>query len=110
MSSVRGYYESEALADYGFSYPTELRTPDLASMLGTPIDELRFHTFWDRGWGGIYHPLDGQDDRFKLMTLGLGGRVRLFNYFKGALDVGSHLLSGPESGRASCWDRVGREL
>lgn len=97
MSSVRGYYESEALADYGFSYQTELRTPNLASMLGEPIDELRFHGFWDMGWGGIHDPLDGQDDRFRLMTVGAGARLRLFKYLNGALDVGTPLISGPDS-------------
>src|SRR3546814_12791487 len=34
MSSVRGYYESEALGDYGFALQTEIRSPDFASRLG----------------------------------------------------------------------------
>ncbi len=97
MSSVRGYYESEALADYGFAYQTELRSPNLASRFGKPIDELRFHAFWDMGWGGIHQALQAQDDRFRLMTLGVGGRVRLFKYFNGAVDVGTPLISAPDS-------------
>ena len=97
MSSVRGYYESEALADYGFAYQLELRSADLKPLLGGPLDELRFHSFWDMGWGGIHEPLFSQDERFRLMSLGAGARVRLFDYFNGAIDVGTPLISGPAS-------------
>lgn len=105
MSSVRGYFESEALADYGFAYQTEFRSPDLASMLGKPLDELRLHAFWDMGWGGLHDPLAGQDDRFRLMTVGAGTRVKLFDYLNGAVDVGTPLISGPDSGSGSIFTR-----
>src|SRR3546814_4214199 len=85
------------MADYGFSNQNEQRTPNHAAMIGTTIDELRLNTFRDMGWGGIHDPLDGQDDRFKLMTVGAGARLKLFKYFNGAVDVGTPLISGPDS-------------
>jgi hemolysin activation/secretion protein len=97
MQSVRGYYGSEALADYGFAYQLELRSPDAATWLGGPLDELRAHGFWDMGWGGIHAPLPGQTQRFRLMTVGAGARVRFFDYFNGALDVGTPLISATGS-------------
>lgn len=99
MTTIRGYYESEAIGDYGFAYQTELRSPDLASLLGDPINELRFHAFIDSGYVGIHHPLESQiatRDTW-LSSVGLGGRIKLFNYLNGALDVGTPLKSGPES-------------
>lgn len=97
MQTVRGYFESEALGDYGFAYQLELRTLDLAARLGPFPGEIRLHSFWDMGWGGIHEPLLGQDSRFRLMSAGGGVRVRLFDYFNGAIDVGAPLISGPES-------------
>ncbi|MBB3989517.1 ShlB/FhaC/HecB family hemolysin secretion/activation protein [Croceicoccus naphthovorans] len=97
MSSVRGYYETEHIADYGFAIQTELRSPDFGPLLGGPIDELRLHAFWDSGLGGIHDPLSGQDDDFGLSSVGLGGRIKLFRYFNGAVDVGVPLVSGSES-------------
>jgi len=98
MSSVRGYYESESLGDYGVAYQLELRAPDLAEAFGTPIlNDLRFHGFWDMGLGGIHQLLRGQDHRFRLMSMGVGGHIKLFDHFNGALDLGTPLISGPES-------------
>lgn len=97
MQSVRGYYESEALGDYGVASQMELRSPDLGAMIGGPLGELRFHAFYDLGWGGIHDPLLGQDTEFRLLSLGGGARIKLSNHFGGAVDVGTPLLSGPES-------------
>jgi hemolysin activation/secretion protein len=100
MSSVRGYYESEAIGDYGFAYQTELRSPDLAAMLGGGlINELRFLAFVDAGYVGIHHPLESQiaTRNTWLSSIGLGGRIKLFNHLNGAVDVGTPLKSGPES-------------
>ena len=98
MSSVRGYYETESLGDYGFSSQIELRSPDVARLLDLPEQhQLRFHGFWDYGGGGIHHPLEGQARRFKLSSVGVGARTRLFKYLNGAVDVGTPLFSAPES-------------
>lgn len=96
MASVRGYYESEAMGDWGFAAQTELRTPDLSKVLGKPLNELRFHWFYDVGLAGIHRPLPGQKDLFRAMSTGLGGQAHLFGFFRGALDVGMPLLSTPD--------------
>lgn len=105
MSSVRGYYESENIADYGFALQTELRSPDFSSRLGGPINELRVHGFLDSGWGRIHAPGAGQDDRFSLLSLGVGARIKLFRFFNGAVDVGTPLISGPDSENGSIFAR-----
>lgn len=92
-STVRGYYESEALGDYGFAIQNELRSPDFGGRLG--VDELRLHAFWDAGYAGIHDPLIGQDDSYLLSSAGLGGRIRLLKYLNGAVDVGAPIISGP---------------
>lgn len=98
MSSVRGYYESEAIGDYGFALQTELRSPDLAATLGGGLlNELRFHAFLDSGWAAIHRPGAGQEDDFSLVSTGLGGRIKLFNHLSGAVDLGVPLRSGPDS-------------
>lgn len=100
MSSVRGYYESEAIGDYGVAYQTELRSPDFARMLGLdPVSELRLHAFIDSGYVGIHHPLESQvatRDTW-LSSAGLGARLKLFNHLTGAVDAGAPLKSGSES-------------
>lgn len=99
MSTVRGYFESEAIGDYGFAYQTELRSPDFGPRIGGPINELRFHAFWDSGYSGIHLPLESQvaDRNQFLMSGGLGARIKLFRYLNGAVDVGVPVLDGPES-------------
>lgn len=100
MSSVRGYYESEAIGDYGFALQTELRTPDFGPRIGSDlINELRFHAFLDSGYVGIHQPLESQiatRDQH-LVSTGVGGRIKLFNHLTGAFDVGVPLISGPET-------------
>ncbi|MGL3823104.1 ShlB/FhaC/HecB family hemolysin secretion/activation protein [Sphingopyxis sp. R3-92] len=100
MSSVRGYYESEAIGDYGFAYQTELRSPDLAKLLGSSlVTELRLHAFVDSGYVGIHQPLPSQAatrDTW-LSSAGLGGRIKFFNYLTGAIDAGVPLKSGSTS-------------
>jgi hemolysin activation/secretion protein len=106
MQSVRGYYESESIADYGFALQTELRSPDFAARFGTGLlNELRLHAFVDSGWGRIHSPGAGQDDRFSLLSTGVGARVKLFKYLNGAVDVGAPLISGPDSESGSIFTR-----
>lgn len=105
MSSVRGYYESEALGDYGFAIQTEIRSPDFGPRIGGPLDELRVLVFLDSGLAGIHQPLIGQDNDFRFSSIGLGGRVRLFKYLNGAADVGTPLVTGPDSESGSIFAR-----
>jgi hemolysin activation/secretion protein len=94
QSSVRAYRESEAMGDYGLATQLELRSPPLLSDW-PGVDEIRLYGFWDAGFAGIHDPLPGQKEERLLMSAGLGGRVRLFRYLNGAVDVGTPLISMP---------------
>ncbi|MFC4253984.1 ShlB/FhaC/HecB family hemolysin secretion/activation protein [Croceibacterium xixiisoli] len=100
MSSVRGYFESEAIGDYGFAWQNELRSPDLGKLLGEDfVTELRFHVFADGGYAGIHHPLESQiaTRNSWLASAGLGGRIKLLNHLSGSVDAGVPLRSGSQS-------------
>jgi hemolysin activation/secretion protein len=97
MESVRGYFESEALGDIGFAFQSELRSPPLAPLAGSFLDELRVHAFLDWGKAAIRLPLASQEGSWRFASLGAGTRIRLFKYFNGAADVGVPLLDGPDS-------------
>lgn len=98
MSSVRGYFESEALGDYGFSLQTEIRSPDLARLLGSElVNELRLYAFMDSGMTGIHDPLKGQDASHRLVSAGAGARLKLFKHLSGGVDVGTPLVSASDS-------------
>lgn len=106
MDTVRGYYESETLGDWGVATQTELRSPELAGLLGGGfLNELRVLGFLDSGIGGIHRPLMGQDDDFRLVSVGLGGRIKLFKVLNGAVDVGVPLLNGPDTNRGDIFAR-----
>src|SRR3546814_10915637 len=81
----------------------------LAILLGSdgtvPLGALRFHAFMDNGYAGIHQPLLGQERNWLLSTVGAGARVKLFNYFNGAVDLGTPLVSGPDSKSGSLFAR-----
>ena len=85
--SVRGYYESEVVGDFGVSGQLELRSPSLSRWLGRFINDWRFHIFLDGAWLGIHEPLPEQDFRFRLWSTGAGTRARLFEHVDGELEV-----------------------
>lgn len=98
MSSVRGYFESEAIGDYGFALQTEVRSRDLAAVLGGgPLNELRLYAFLDSGWAAIRRAGAGQQDSFSLVSTGLGSELKLFDHLSGTVDLGVPLRSGPDS-------------
>lgn len=105
IDTVRGYFESETLADWGFATQTELRSLDFAAALGKPFNELRVLGFVDSGLGGLHRPLIGQDDDFRLISVGVGGRIKIFDYFYGSADVGVPLLTGPDTDRGDVFAR-----
>jgi hemolysin activation/secretion protein len=94
--SVRGYFESETLADYGLAYQFELRSPELLKRWKW-MNSLRLLGFVDSGLGAIHDPLIGQDASFRLASTGLGLRLNAFRYFNAALDAGVPLIDGPDT-------------
>lgn len=92
LDSVRGYYESQELGDYGVYWQYELESPSVHRWLGG--DDFRFFTFVDGAYLGVYDALpdlSGRvEDRFRLASAGLGLRVRLLDRINA-----SALLAGP---------------
>jgi len=99
MSSVRGYYVSEAVGDDGFNSSIELRTPDWGTSIGSFVDSLRLFTFLDTGYARVRAPATGQDDVFRIAGAGGGFRLQLFKLATGEFVIGVPLRRGPVSGR-----------
>jgi hemolysin activation/secretion protein len=104
-SSVRGYLESEALADYGAALQLELRSPSFARRFGTWANELRVLTFLDGGFGAIHSALAGQDSHWRLASAGVGTRFRVLKYLNGAVDFAAPLTDGPDEHRGAVLTR-----
>lgn len=86
VDSVRGYYESEVIGDYGASGTVELRSPSLAR-IWSGISDWRFHGFLDAGWTGLQDPLPEQLAHFRLWSTGVGTRIRVLGHLSGDVDV-----------------------
>ena len=71
VESVRGYLESEVLADDGFTGTLEIRSPSYARVWDK-LQTLEFSTFVDGGWLRLQDPLPDQDADFSLLSTGLG--------------------------------------
>jgi hemolysin activation/secretion protein len=97
LTTVRGYYESELLGDFGGAVQTEVRSPNFASWAGRDWNELRLHLFADGGYAGIHDPLADQTQHAVLGAAGGGLSFKLLNHANGALDVGTPLVSGPNT-------------
>lgn len=95
MSSVRGYYVSEAVGDDGVAGSIELQSPELATIFGRGVDELRFFAFGDAGYARVRRPALEQESTFKLGSLGGGVRLRALGYFSAEFLVGVPLTGGP---------------
>ncbi len=74
-SSVRGYFESEILGDYGVFTSLELRSPNWGPRLWESLDELQVFGFTDVATVGLYDTLAGEDDGAQIGSVGLGLRV-----------------------------------
>ncbi|WP_375287347.1 ShlB/FhaC/HecB family hemolysin secretion/activation protein [Sphingomonas sp.] len=97
LTNVRGYYQSEAVGDDGFSQSLELRSPSAATLFGSVVDELRVYGFVDMGWVRVRRVLAEQQDQFRLLGVGGGARLRLFDLFSGEMSIGVPLRDGPIS-------------
>lgn len=97
MSTVRGYYVSEAVGDDGILGSIEIQLPDLAFLLGKSAEEVRFFTFADAGYARVRRPALEQKSSFTLASLGGGLRFRLFRHLSGEVLIGVPLKDGPSS-------------
>jgi hemolysin activation/secretion protein len=92
MESVRGYFETQALADDGMVASLELRSPHLLPGSMDVVDKLQAIAFVDGGLGWIQNPLADEPERNDLASAGLGLRFKVWQYFEGVLDLGFPLL------------------
>lgn len=106
MDTVRGYLESEVLADYGVIGTLEMRSPSVASYfeqklenpLGEPIkfnlfNEWRFYAFTDVGYAAIHDPLPEQQSEFDLASYGVGTQFKTINHFNGVFFIAMPLVN-----------------
>ncbi len=92
MQSVRGYFETQALADDGLMGSIELRSPHLLPGNRDIVDKLQAVIFVDGGRGWIQNALPGNSKGSELASTGLGMRFQLWKYFVGVLDLGFPLV------------------
>ncbi len=92
MQSIRGYFETQALADDGFTGSLELRSPRLLPLSVDYINKLQAIAFIDGGHGWVQQALPGNPASFALASTGLGMRFQMWKYFSGVLDLGFPLL------------------
>ncbi len=100
-SSVRGYFQSEAVGDRGVVGTLQLDGPSIASSLPDFVGELRPFAFIDYGVVGIIDPLVDQRSRFTLGSAGGGVRLRLFKHLIGGLTVGLPITSLTDTRRGT---------
>ena len=90
--SVRGYLEAEQLGDIGLSGSLELRGPNMATWLGTLVQDARLFLFYDAGVVSLVDPGENvtanpeQVSRFDLASVGAGLRFRGLSGLEAALD------------------------
>lgn len=95
LDTVRGYYESQELGDYGVYGQYELESPSIHRWL-IGGDEWRFFAFVDGAYLRVHDALpDLEGDVFDeagLASAGLGTRLRLFDHFNASLVVAAPLI------------------
>jgi len=89
LDTVRGYYESAALGDFGAAAQLELRGRELGGKWD--VDNLRLHLFFDEGYAAIHDPLPEQRPSQTLASTGIGATMRAFGHFNASLDLADPL-------------------
>lgn len=90
--SVRGYYESHALADDGVTASLELYSPRLVPADWEDVNSLRALVFIDGGSGWIMDALPGSRQQMSLAGAGAGLRFELLKHLQGEFDFAMPLL------------------
>ncbi len=92
MQSIRGYFETQVLADDGFNGSLELRSPRLAPDSLSYINKLQALAFVDGGKGWIQQASLGTPSYYDLVSTGVGMRFQMWRYLMGIVDVGFPLI------------------
>jgi hemolysin activation/secretion protein len=91
--SVRGYFETMALADDGVFGSLELHSPHLGLESWDYLNSLKLLAFIDAGRGWIQNPLPGNVKGNTLSGGGFGLHFQLWKQISGALDLGIPFIS-----------------
>lgn len=86
-SSVRGYYESEALGDNGFIWGVEGVTPMWLEQRDW-LNNLQFTLFAEGAALEVLEPLPGQENSFELISAGIGLRMEFWKGLTVTVDSG----------------------
>lgn len=87
MQSVRGYYETQVLADSGVQSSLELYSPNVRMADWADYNKLRFLTFFDVGKGWNQQALSGSPSAYELASAGTGFRMNLWRSLTANFDV-----------------------
>jgi len=97
-TSVRGYFESQVLADDGLMGSIELYSPRLVPNDWNFINKLQLLAFADAANGWIKQALPGQDRSIALFSTGIGTRFQFWKYLIGSLDLAFPLIANGDIG------------
>jgi hemolysin activation/secretion protein len=98
--SVRGYYESEAIADDGVRAAIELRSLNLATLFDKNpeiVNEAKMVVFYNGALGWVRQPLVDTKGAYALQSVGVGARMSVFKHVFGAFDVAWALDRGVQT-------------
>ena len=106
LNSLRGYLQSEALGDEGFSADVELYSPsvapffidhagrDIKDLMTGVLDDWRFFIFSDSAAAWVLDSLPEQRSVFPLMSFGVGSRMDFLSHFTGNVVMGMPMRNG----------------
>ena len=89
--TVRGYYESQILADDALLASFEIQSPQIGFFKTKGFQQAHVKAFVDGGMTRIYAPLSGVDAREEVAGTGVGLRLAKNRNFYMAVDVASPL-------------------
>lgn len=88
VDSVRGYFETQSLADDAVFGSLELHSPHLGPSDWDDLNQLKLLAFFDAAKGWIKDPLPDTSKGDFLASAGLGMRFKVWKHLSGLLDVG----------------------
>jgi len=104
MDSVRGYFESEAVGDYGANGTLELRAPSLPDLFDKShfvdhVQELRPFIFIDGAGLYQHQPLPNTSRQVEMLSAGIGFNLNTFRKINAVFDWSVPLVKGPSTDR-----------
>lgn len=93
MQSVRGYYETQVLADDGLQTSLELYSPKVNIEDWPDYNKIRGLVFVDAGKGWIKDSLPGSPAQYELASAGSGFRMQLWKTLTANFDVAVPFVS-----------------